>query len=180
MMESLSQQQIEAAQEFASTTIDTLKTERGVHAETAIAGAARMAGTFLFHSFGFKLGGVKAGQAVLSDKANEQGPQLIQILGCVLSHLGIILDREQFGKLPGTENQPLLGFLETQRHLEPRYMKIKDRLGLSLQEAAESAAVASALLIQQSAQVLNPNVAFGVAVYGFVEGTKTAPEPLTQ
>jgi len=180
MMGSLSQQQIEAAQEFVNTTIDTLKTERGVHAETAIAGTARMAGTFLFHSFGFKLDGVKAGQPVLSDKANEQGPQLIQILGSVLSHLGITLDKEQFGKSPSTENQPLLGFLETLRQLEPRYMKIKDRLGLSLQEAAESAAVASALLIQQSAQVLNPNVAFGVAVYGFIEGTKTAPEPLTQ
>ena len=179
-MESLSQQQIEAAQEFVNTTIDTLKTERGVHAETAIAGAARMAGTFLFHSFGFKLDGVKAGQPVLSDKANEQGPQLIQILGSVLSHVGITLDNEQLGKSPSTENQPLLGFLETQRQLEPRYIKIKDRLGLSLQEAAESAAVASALLIQQSAQVLNPNVAFGVAVYGFIEGTKTAPEPLTQ
>lgn len=179
-MESLSQQQIEAAREFVTTTIDTLKTERGVHAETAIAGAARMAGTFLFHSFGFPLDGVKAGQPVLSEKANEQGPHLIQILGSVLSLLGITLDKEQFGKSPSTENQPLLGFLETQRQLEPRYMKIRDRLGLSFQEAAESAAVASALLIQHSAQVLNPNVAFGVAVYGFIEGTKTAPEPFTQ
>jgi hypothetical protein len=179
MMGSLSQRQIEAAQEFVNTTIDALKTERGVHAETAIAGAARMAGTFLFHSFGFTLEGVKAGQAVLSDKANEQGPRLIQILGSVLSHVGITLEKEQQDELPSAENRPLLGFLETQRLLEPRYLKIKDRLGLSLQEAAESAAVASALLIQQSAQVLNPNIAFKVAVYGFIEGTKTAPEPVT-
>ena len=57
----LSQQQIEAAEEFARTTIETLKTERGIHAETAIAGTARMAGTFLFRSFNFSLKDAKPG-----------------------------------------------------------------------------------------------------------------------
>jgi hypothetical protein len=36
-------------------------------------------------------------------------------------------------------------------------------------------AVATALLIKHCAKVLDPNVAFGIAVYGFVE---TAPEPV--
>ena len=118
-MGSLSQQQIEAAQEFVNTTIDTLRTEKGVYAETAIAGAARMAGTFMFHSFEFNLDGVKAGQAVYSDMANVQGLMLVQRPGSVLSHMGITLDKELLSKPPGTEIQPLLGFLETQRMLEP-------------------------------------------------------------
>jgi hypothetical protein len=180
MMGSLSQQQIEAAQEFVETTIETLKTERGVHAETAVAGTARMAGTFLFRSFNFPLKDAKPGQPVLSDQANEQGSRLIQILGGVLEHAGIKLDKEQLGKTSGAENQPLLSFLETQKRLEPKYSAINTRLGLSLQDAADSAAVATALLIQQCAQILDPNIAFGIAVYGFIEGSKTVPESTTQ
>jgi divalent metal cation (Fe/Co/Zn/Cd) transporter len=52
-------------------------------------------------------------------------------------------------------------------------------LGLSLQDAADSAAAATALIIQQSLPVLDPNVAFGIAVYGFIEGSKTVPEAIT-
>ena len=128
-MGSLSQQQIEAAQEFVNTTIDTLRTEKGVYAETAIAGAARMAGTFMFHSFEFNLDGVKAGQAVYSDMANVQGLMLVQRPGSVLSHMGITLDKELLSKPPGTEIQPLLGVLETQWMLEPEHLMTKNPFG---------------------------------------------------
>jgi hypothetical protein len=69
-------------------------------------------------------------------------------------------------------------FLETQKKLEQLYTPVKARLGLSREEAAQAAAVATALLIRQCAKVLDPNIAFGIAVYGFVEGSKTAPEPV--
>lgn len=177
-MASLSDQQIEAAQAFVNATIDALATERGVHAETAIAGAARMAGTFLFRSFGFTAQGVAPGQVVLSDQANEEGPALIQILGGVLSHVGVVLESDKLGAAVSESVQPNRSFLETQRLLEPRYRTTQTRLGLSQKEAAEAAAVAAALLIQQCSQVLDPHDAFNVAVYGFIEGTKTAPDPV--
>ena len=60
----ITKQQGDAAQEFSRVTFETLKIEGRVHAETAIAGAARMAGTFLFRSFNFPSDGIKAGQAV--------------------------------------------------------------------------------------------------------------------
>lgn len=179
-MLSLSPQQVEAAQEFVRTTIETLKTERGVHAETAIAGTARMAGTFLFRSFNFPFEDVRAGQPVLSEQANEKGPRLIQILGQVLEGLGITLDDEKLDEEPDSENDPLLGFLETQGQLEPTYTEIRERLGLSLEEGADSAAAAAGMLIQQSSQILDPNIAFGIAAYGFVEGTKTVPASVGQ
>jgi hypothetical protein len=175
-MGSLTPQQIEAAQEFARTTLEMLKTERGLHAETSIAGTARMAGTFLFRSFKFPLKDIKAGQPVLSDQANEHGPRLIGILAAVLENAGVKLDNQK--PQVSSNNQPLLGFLETQKRLEPKYSTIQRRLGLSLQESADSAAVATALLIQQSAQVLDLNIAFSIAVYGFIEGSKTVPEPM--
>jgi hypothetical protein len=176
---SLSQKQIEAAEEFARTTLETLKTERGVHAETAIAGAARIAGMFLFRSFNFPLKDAKPGSPVLSDQADEQGPRLIQILAGVLEHIGVKLDKQKLGNSPSPQNQPLLHFLETQKQLEPKYTAIIRRLGLSLQDSADSAALATALLIQQTARTLDPNIAFSIAVYGFIEGSKTVPEPIT-
>jgi hypothetical protein len=177
-MASLKQQQIDAAEEFVSATINALKTDRGLHAETAIAATARMAGNFLFRSFGFSLKGVKPGQVVLSGLANEQGPQLIQVLVSVLSHVGVSLSEEEMDRPPGPEHQPHQGFLETQKHLEPLYIAIKDRHGLSPKEAAEAGAVAAALLIRQCSQALDPNVAFGIAAYGIMEGTKMAPDPV--
>jgi hypothetical protein len=177
-MTSLSKQQMDAAQEFANVTISALKVGEGVHAATVIAATARMAGTYLFRSFGFKLAGVKPGQVVLSDAANEQGPLLIQIAHSVLSRMGIKLDDSQSGGITNSKNEPMLAFLETQKKLEPLYTPIKARRGLTAQEAAQAAAVATAFLIGHCAKVLHANVAFRIAAYGFVEGSKTAPEPV--
>ena len=177
-MAKLKQKQIDAAQEFADATVHALKTDRGLHVETAIAATARMAGTFLFRSFGFSGEGMEPGQVVLSGLANEQGPELLQVLSGVLSHVGVSLNEEETGRIPKPEHQPHQSFLETQKRLEPLYAAIRDRHGLSVKEAAESGAVAAALLIRQCSRVLDPNVAVGIAVHGIIEGTKTAPDPV--
>ena len=174
----VNKQQIEAAQEFANITLDALNTELGVHAETAVAGVARMAGTYLFRSFDLPMGDIQPGQVVLSDIANEQGPALIEILGGALTQIGVSLNEEELNGETNAEGQPRQNFLETQVLLEPRFKAIQEQYGLSLQEAAEACAVATALLIEDCFQVLDPNVAFNIAIYGFIEGTKTAPDPV--
>jgi len=175
MMASLSPQQVTAANEIADATVEALRTEKGVHAETAVAAAARMAGTFLFRSFGFKLPGVKPGQPVLSEDANAKGPELLHVLVGVLGGLGVALDRERLKAEPGPGHKPLLAFLETQGKVEPPCEGIRQRHGLSLPDAAMAAAAATAVVIGRTAKVLDPNVAFHIAAYGFVEGSKTAP-----
>jgi hypothetical protein len=70
--------------------------------------------------------------------------------------------------------------LETQKQLEPKYVEIRAHLCLSIQEAAQSATLALALLNQRSAEMLNPLIAFGIAVYGFIECSKAAPEVIAQ
>ena len=174
-MASLGPEQVTAANEMAEAAIEALRTEQGVHAGTAVAAAARMAGTFLFRSFRFRLPDVKPGQPVLSDEANEQGPRLLHVLVGVLGDLGVELDRERLKAEPGPEHKPLLPFLETQGKVEPPCEGIRQRLGLSLASAALAAAAATAVVIGRTAKVLDPNVAFHIAAYGFVEGTKTAP-----
>lgn len=177
-MASPTKEQQDAAQQFVGLAIEALKSEGGVHAETAIAGTARMAGTFLFRSFTFPLASVQPGQAVLSDAANEQGPKLIQALGNVLAHVGVTLDKSKLGANKDPEHQPQLDFLATQRRLDPGFSRAMHALGLSYLQAAESAAIATAILIKQCVPVLDPNLAFGIAAYGFVEGSKTAPDPV--
>lgn len=170
--------QFEAAQKFVAATIEAFQNERGVHAETAIAGTARMAGTFLFRSFGLPLADVVPGQAVMSDKADKHGPELIQIMVAVLGQLGVNIDHQRCSGTPSPDHQSSLSFLETQKQLEPPYTEIVQHLGLSLPEAAQSAAAACAVLIQQCSAILDPHSAFDIALYGFVEGSKTAPDPL--
>ena len=178
-MGEISQTQMDAAERFADATIRDLQDERGVHAETAIAGTARMAGTFLFRSFGFPLADATPGLPVLSEQANEQGPRLMQILGGVLEQMGIVVDQEVISRPTDPENEPLLAFLESQQRLEPEFEVIRTRFGLSLVEAADAAAIATAMLIRQCSEVLDPSIAFGIALYGFVEGTKTFPSPMS-
>jgi len=177
-MINLSKQQTDAAQEFATATIETFKLPNGVHPGTVVAATARMAGTYLFRSFGLELPGVQPGQPVLSNEANEQWPLLTQITGDCLVRIGIKIDNAQAGKEVHPKDKPMLEFLETQKKLESIYKPIKERYSFSYQEAAYSVAVGTALMILHAAKFLDPNDAFNIAVYGFVKGAKTAPEPV--
>ena len=177
-MINLSKQQTDAAQEFATATIEGLKMPNGVHPGTVVAATARMAGTYLFRSLGLKLPGVKPGQFVLSIEANEQWPKLTQIAIYGLARIGIKVDNAQAGKSVDQKHKPMLEFLDTQKKLEPLYAPIKERYGFSYQEAAYSVAVGTSLMILHTKKFLDPNMAFNIAVLGFVEGAKTAPEPV--
>jgi hypothetical protein len=179
-MITLSKQQTDAAQEFATATISALKLPNGVHPGTVVAATARMAGTYLFRSLGLKLPGVIPGQPVLSNEANEQWPLLTQIAEDCLAKMGIKMDNSQAGKLVDPNHKPMLEFSDTQKKLEPMYAPIKDRYDFSYQEAAYSVAAATALIIRHAKlhSTLDPSMAFNIAVYGFVEGAKTAPEPV--
>jgi hypothetical protein len=177
-MINLSKQQTDAAQEFATATIEALKLPNGVHPGTVVAATARMAGTYLFRSLGLKLPGVKPGQFVLSVEANEQWPKLTQIALYCLARIGIKVDNSQAGKPIDLKHKPMLEFLDTQKKLEPMYAPIKERYNFSYQEAAYSVAVGTAVMIRHAEKFLDPSMALNIAVYGFVEGSKTAPEPV--
>ena len=178
-MAALSEAQIGAAEQFADATLDQFETAEGIRPETAVVAAARMAGSFLLRSFGFELGHLAPGTVVLSDEANEHGRRLLEILGGALVHGGVALDREKLAQGPDPERQPHLDFLASQTALEEAFEAVRARKKLSLREAAEAAAAATAFLSQQCAEVLDPNLAFALAVEGFIEGAKTVPGPAT-
>lgn len=49
---------------------------------------------------------------------------------------------------------------------------------LSLREAAQSGAMATAFVVKECAGLIGGDVGFNVAVYGIIEGTKTVPPRL--
>jgi hypothetical protein len=167
--------QLEAAHEFVAATLKELQNEKGVHAETAVAAAARMAGTILLRSFGLPLAELEPGQALLSDKANEEGPRLLQLMLDALAAMGVEVDGGEIAKPIPPGHEPLVDLLETQRRLDPAFARIRERHGLSEKDTAESAAVAAAILIGKTAGVLAPGTAAAIAASGFVEGSKTVP-----
>jgi hypothetical protein len=176
-MMTLSKQQMDAAGEFANATIAALKVGEGVHPPTLIAASARMAGVYLFRSFGFDVAGGTPGEIVLSTEANERSPLLMQITAGILSQIGIKIATAPPETPPDPKTKPSLEFLDTQKKVEPAYAPIKDKFALTDEQAAQSVAVGTALLIRHCAKFLDPNVAFGLAVYGFIEGSKTLAQP---
>jgi len=169
--------QLKASKVIADAIIESLTTERGVHAETAVAAAARMAGTFMFRSFGLPTANIAPGSPVFSDIANERGPALVEVMKAGLKGLGIEMEDVQVDMQGSAEHQPQLTLLETQQALEPKLTQIAASHGLAGETAARSCALATATLIYQTRSVLQPAVSIGLATYGFVEGTKTMPGP---
>ena len=174
----LGQRLSDCARDWANASMTALQIPGGVHPATVVAGCARMAGTYLFRSFELALPGVSPGDAVLSEQANQHSPMLIQTTANVLATLKVsVADRPP--DVPSTPNtRPAKEFLATQRVLEPVFEPGRERYTLTMREAAQAAAIATAILINHFTKHLDANVAFGVAVQAVIEGCKTAPDPV--
>jgi hypothetical protein len=168
----------QAAQQFFECIFAKLRDEQGVHAETAVSAAARMAGTFLLRDCGLPIERLEPGAPVLSDAVNAQGPLLVEILGLALQGLQVPIDPARAAAAAERAAKPRLTVLQMQALLEPGMTGIKDAHRLTYGVAARSAALATASFVKACASVLEPDAAFGIATYGFVEGAKTVPQRL--
>jgi|SRR5215510_3271759 len=174
-MSSIPEKQFAAAREFYAVIVDKLTNEKGVHANTAIAAAARMSGTFLLRSFNLQLENLEPGAAILSDAANERGPFLVDLMSGVLQQMNVAIDPARAAAAQGQGDSPQLSVIETQALVETDLSRIKDKYQLNYEQAAHAAAIATALLVQKCSDVVDPHIGFSLATYSFVEGAKTVP-----
>lgn len=172
------EQQIKASRIISDTIIETLTDERGAHAETCVAGAARMAGTFLFRSFALPTQNLDPGAPVFSELANQRGPLLVEVLKSALLGLKVPVNAANMDVEPRSDHQPLIDLAQTQRKLEKKLTVITTAHGLDNESAARACALATAALMHQTRSVLDPSISFEIAVYGFVQATKTVPQPV--
>jgi len=167
--------QVAASAKIVEAIVQTLHTDKGTHAETAIGAAARMAGTFLFRSLRLPVTDALPGTPVLSEAANEHGPLLVQTFGVGLVHEGIDPTTIKPDLHIPEQNQPQLSVVQMQEKLEPPLRAIARRYRLDDRQAAHACALAAAKLVRMTAAVLEPRTGFAVAAYGFIEGAKTMP-----
>lgn len=175
----ISAEQDQAAGKFVDLIASKLGPGRAVHSETAVASAARLAGSLLFRSFNLSIPSAEPGAAVLSTEANEQGPELISIMSTMLQHFGVSLNQENLGGHPSKRGgSPQLSTVESLASLQEDALRIAKSCGLELKEAAQAAAIATAFIVKECAPAIGPEIAFNIAAYGFIEGCKTIPPPL--
>ena len=176
----ISEAQNKAAGEFVDLVATKLGSGRAVQSETAIASIARLAGSLLFRSFDLNVHSAEPGTAVLSNEANEEGPQLIGIMSAMLQHFGITLDNEKLGGEPSKRGGvPELSVVESLALLQADAMQIAEHNGLKLKEAAQAAAMATAFVVKECSRDLGPEVSCNIATFGFIEGCKTVPPTVT-
>lgn len=166
-----------AAAEFFNQTARKLLTIDGkLHAETLIASVARTAGSLMYRSFGFDKN-IEPGTSVLSDQANIHGPKLMNGMLVTLNQLGSKLQERELNSEYLSTKFSQLSYKESTDRLAPFFLKYCEVAPLGLRDAAFGAAIATAILVHDCRNVLSVDKGAAIAVYGFVEGTKTAPYP---
>ncbi len=145
---------------------------REIDTTEAISSTARLAGSFLFRSFGFKIDDAKPGTVMLSEEANIKGPQLVSITQAVLQKFGIQIYPSKMSN--GNQKQATSNFVDLIGKLQVPAFEIMKSNDLSYDQMAQCAAIATAFIIQQSNNI-TPEQGFGTAVYHYIEGSKTYP-----
>jgi hypothetical protein len=145
------------------------------HAETAIAAASRMAGTLILSASGLPLQMFRPGASIQSDSIDRQGRALQGAVSEALAAFPIHLDTSKPDYYIPDANMPRLELRATQELLRAAFQTVLAKYRLSGEEAAYSAALASALLIQQCAGVLDPHIGRAIATIGMMEASKTIP-----
>lgn len=169
---------VAAAEFFNEVSRKLLVTERGLHAETLIASVARMSGSLMYRSFGFDEK-IVPGTLVLSDQANIFGPKLMNLMFVTLQQLGQKIEEQDADQEYLSQRFSQLTFQESHERLAAFFIQYCKVVSISFQDAAFGAAVATAILIHDCCAVLDVKKGAAIATYGFIEGTKTAPYPLS-
>lgn len=175
----ITEEQNRAVGDFVDLVATRLGAGRSIHPETAIAASARISGSLLLRSFGIDLEAADPGTVLLSSEANEKGPILVNLLSAFLAKNQIELDSTKLGgtlELRGAE--PNLNTQESLALLQVDALKIAAQHSLSLQEAAEAAALATGFIVKECVASIGGEIGFNVASSGFIEGIKTVPPHL--
>ncbi len=149
--------------------------KRELNIVDAISTCARLAGSLLFRSFDFQIKDAKPGSVMLSENANIKGPELVNITHAVLQNFGITIDNQKMNSSSGEETK--INFLDAINLVQNQALEIMNKYKLSYEQLAQSTAIATAFIIQQSPNI-PPETGFGKAIYHYIEGSKTYPPDL--
>ncbi|MEN9866453.1 MAG: hypothetical protein RL748_2043 [Pseudomonadota bacterium] len=162
-----------AAKIFSATTRKVLGSD---HAETLIASIARSAGSLMYKSFNFDHD-IAAGTRVMSEQANQYGPQMMDLMLTTLQKLGHNVREADINPDFASGESSHISLQQAQEQLLPFFLTYCEASKMSHFEAALAAAMATGITIFECRETLAPEQGASIAVFGFVEGSKTAPWP---
>lgn len=174
-MNQIEQKHFDAAGAISEIIANRLGSGRAVHSETAIASAARLAGTMMLRSFGIDMSTMPSGSVLLSEQANEEGPALLNIVIIMMQQYGLQPNQQKLAHSENRGEEPQLSVLDAQELLEDDLNAVLSQHNLTLIDGAAACALTTAWMIKECAPAIGLEVGFHIAAFGFIEGSKTVP-----
>ncbi|CAM3049382.1 hypothetical protein [Flavobacterium frigoris] len=169
----ISKEQNEAVNDIVELIASKLGDEkREINIIDAISTCARLAGSLLFRSFDFQIKDAKPGTVMLSENANIKGPELVNLTHNVLYSFGITIDNQKMNE--SSANETSIDFINAINLVQNQALEIMNKYNLTFEQLAQSTAIATAFIIQQSPNI-EAEIGFGKAIYHYIEGSKTFP-----
>lgn len=167
---------LDASQAVFGAICNELKTDRGVHVETAIAAAGFLAGATMLRQSGAPLDQLPPGSPVIVDSLDERGPELMQFMSGVCVASGMPAD-DWNADIPAA-NQPQRLPVDLVAALEPAFWRICDDAQVPVELRPMVAAHTAIQFVASGRGVLDERIGRAIAALSVVGGAKTVPPRL--
>lgn len=170
----------ELPEKVAAIIVSALQSDKGIHAETAIASAAVMTGEYTLRAAGIDTSRMTGGQPIFSDQVNHllfdaDGQLTISdVFINALFSQGIGVGKDSWPDVP-EKHKVMMDPLQVVARVRGQIDLLFDAEKLDLLERAYQAASATALLVAQTRFVLNPDIGKSLALEAMLKGAKTVP-----
>ena len=178
----LQKNRAEAATEVLRIFDRDFRTPQGTHPGTVLSAAAWLAGTSLYRSFEYAQN-PEPGTVMLSEKANQAFPKLLDLFTYYMFQSGTQIKPEQFILQIPEAFKPQKTVLQIQEAHQEEYNAIMKRHHLDYLDGARAGVIVCSMLFNYHCvkrQDLDPRLGAGIISMGIVTGAKTAPMPLQQ
>lgn len=151
--------------------------EDGIHAETAIAALASIAGTTLLLACirDSDLKDLQGGQALFSTDVNDHAPRLIQAMSEIAEEIGLALEKHDFAREVPPDHQPKEHALQLARKLRKPCWEIFEANNIKALDRAMVSAIATITLLKRTESVLDPRIGIAVAIEAVITASKAVP-----
>ena len=165
----------ECAKAIAIAAAKTMSVNGKVNLPSMIAGCARLSGSYMIGTLGLNLAQIPEGQPVLHASAEAATSTLISFCASILGSLGSKVPVEPSADLGELQGKIQMDYVTTQSLMRAAISPLQSQFQLTDAQMAKAASGATAILVHQFAKYMEPGSGFGIAVYGFTEGVRTAP-----
>lgn len=176
----LQKNRVDAATEVMGIFDRHFRTPQGIHPGTVLSATSWLAGTSLYRSFGYDQE-TKPGTMILSEKANQEWPKLMDLFTYYMFQGGTNLKPDQFILQVPDIHKPLKTILQIQEAHQDEYNAIMKKHGLDYMDGARAGIIVCSMLFNYHCvkrQDIDPRLGAGIISTGIVTGVKTSPTPL--